>query len=166
MPEVKKITLSYLEYRNDEELNPDDQELIHSAQSASLNAYAPYSGFKVGAAVRLESGKIVTGANVENAAFPSGVCAERTALSFAVTNYPDDAPVSIAITATDNSGTSAENVSPCGNCRQFIAEEETRNGRKIRLILSGRNKTIIIESIRDLLPIQFGKLNLGINPLL
>jgi cytidine deaminase len=164
MPVVRNINLSYLEYRNDEEMDPEDQELIDSARSAAINAYAPYSGFMVGAAVRLESGKIIRGSNVENAAFPSGSCAERTALSFAVTNYPDDAPVCIAIAATGSSGIPAENVSPCGNCRQFIAEEESRKGKKIRMILSGSGKTIIIESISDMLPLQFGKLNLGITP--
>ena len=99
MIRTNNISFSYKEYENSEELNPDDRELIHAAREAALNAYAPYSKFRVGAAVRLESGIIVCGANVENAAFPSGICAERSALSNSVSNYQNDKPVAIAIAA-------------------------------------------------------------------
>ncbi len=161
MPVTRTITSGYLEYLKDEKLPAEDQEIILSAQKAASGAYAPYSGFRVGAAVRLASGKIITGSNVENAAFPSGICAERTALSYSVSNYPADPAVAIAIAAINSNGMLADNVSPCGNCRQVIAEEELRKGGKIKIILSCREKTIVLEGISDLLPLQFSKLSLN-----
>jgi len=160
MPVARKITLKYIEYSKNEKLLSEDQELIDSARDAALRAYAPYSGFRVGAAVRLGSGRIITGSNVENAAFPSGICAERTALAYAVANWPEDMAEVIAIAAVNSSRIPAESVSPCGFCRQVIAEEELRKGGKIRILLSCREKTIVVDSIRDLLPLQFSKLNL------
>jgi cytidine deaminase len=111
----------------------------------------------VGVALRLESGNIILGTNVENAAFPSGICAERTAISSASSNYPGDKPVALAIAALNREGYSDEIVSPCGNCRQVIAEEESRHGNNIRIILSSRKKIRIIEKGGDLLPLQFSK---------
>jgi cytidine deaminase len=163
MIRTKKITISYQEYETPEELDPDVRELIQVAQNSAVNAYAPYSRFKVGAAVRLESGIIVTGVNVENAAFPSGICAERSAISNSVANHSNDKPVDLAIAAVTDDGITEEPVTPCGNCRQVIAEEESRNGNKIRIILSGKRKTIITESISDLLPLQFKNINLKIS---
>ena len=155
MSVTKNISFSYLEYGKDEELPSADRELALTALNAAGLAYAPYSKFRVGAAIRLESGRIVHGSNVENAAFPSGICAERTALAAAVSNFPDDKPVAIAITAVDEKGQIAESISPCGNCRQVIAEEETRRGNEIRIILYMREQTRIIKSISLLLPLQF-----------
>jgi cytidine deaminase len=163
MIKTNNINFTYKEFDKPEELDPSDQELLNLAKEITLNAYAPYSGFKVGAAVRLESGKIVTGTNVENAAFPSGICAERTALSNASSNHPGDKPIALAIAAFSGDGHLAEPVSPCGNCRQVIAEEEYRNGRSIRIILGGRNKIRIIEKGGDLLPLQFNSDSLKIN---
>jgi cytidine deaminase len=104
---------------------------------------------------KLESGKIVIGSNVENAAFPSGICAERNALSTASSNHPGDKPESIAIAAFTSAGMTDDPVSPCGNCRQVIAEEEYKNSRSIRIILGGRKKIRIIEKGEDILPLQF-----------
>ncbi len=165
MIRTKNISFSYTEYENNQELDSDDMELVKAAREASLKAYAPYSKFKVGAAVRLKSGKVVCGANIENAAFPSGICAERSALSNSISNHPEDEPVAIAISAMTEDGITDASPSPCGNCRQVIAEEEQRTGNKIRIILSGKNKTLIIEGIGDLLPLQFNRNNLKINPL-
>jgi len=159
----KTISFTYREYEHPEELNAEDQELIMSAKAAAKMAYAPYSKFMVGAAIRLESGRIVHGSNVENAAFPSGICAERTAIAGAVSNYPDDKPVALAIAAITEGGLPAESVSPCGNCRQVIAEEEGRTGRQIRIILSGKERIRIIDGIGPLLPLQFGRDSLRIN---
>jgi cytidine deaminase len=117
----------------------------------------------VGAAIRLESGRIVHGSNVENAAFPSGICAERTAVAGAVSNYPDDKPVAMAIAAMTDEGLTAECISPCGNCRQVIAEEEMRTGKQIRIILCGRNKVQVVNSISLLLPLGFNLNNLRVN---
>lgn len=163
MIRTNNISFSYKEFEKPEDLNPDDKELVSSARKAALNAYAPYSKFRVGAAVRLESGIIVRGTNVENAAFPSGICAERNALSNSISNYPNDKPVAIAIAAMSEDGLTDDPVPPCGNCRQVIAEEESRTGNQIRIILSGKNKTLVIESISILLPLQFNKKNLKIN---
>jgi cytidine deaminase len=157
------ISFSYNEFETIEELNTEDRELIFEARETAINAYAPYSKFRVGAAVRLESGTIVKGSNVENAAFPSGICAERNALSNSVTNHYNDKPLSIAIAALTEDGLTEEPVPPCGNCRQVIAEEESRTGNKIRIILSGKNKTIVIDSVGSLLPLQFNKKNLKVS---
>ena len=159
---TKNISFSYTEYEKEEELAQSDLELVQAARKTALNAYAPYSEFRVGAAVRLESGKIVCGANVENAAFPSGICAERSALSNSISNYPHDKPVSLAIAAIAKDEYTEDTPSPCGSCRQVIAEEEIRTGNKIRILLSGRNKTQIIEGIGNLLPLQFNRNNLNI----
>ncbi|MCX6332834.1 MAG: cytidine deaminase [Bacteroidia bacterium] len=159
----KNISFTYKEFDKDEELDPSDLELLSSARKVASNAYAPYSKFMVGAAVRLESGKIITGANVENVAFPSGICAERAALSNASSNYPGDRPIALAIAAYTEKEHSGEPISPCGSCRQVIAEEEYRNGKNIRIILGGKNKIRIIESVRDLLPLQFNGDSLKVN---
>jgi cytidine deaminase len=163
MVQKREISFTYLEVSSPEELGSEDRELLGTALKAAENAYAPYSGFRVGAALRLSSGIIVTGANVENAAFPSGICAERNVISNAVANHPGDKPVSIAITALTREGQTSEPVAPCGNCRQAILEEETRNGSGIRLILGGRKKILIIEKGGDLVPLQFSKTDLGLS---
>jgi len=163
MIRTNNITFSYKEYEKTEELESDDMELVFAAREAALNAYAPYSKFRVGAAVRLESGIIVRGANIENAAFPSGICAERSTLSNSVSNHQNDIPVALAVAAMTEDGLTEEPVPPCGNCRQVIAEEESRIGSQIKIILSGKNKTMVIESISSLLPLQFNKKNLKVN---
>jgi cytidine deaminase len=157
------ISFSYTEYENTEELESGDLELVFAAREAAINAYAPYSKFKVGAAVKLASGKIVRGANVENAAFPSGICAERSALSYSVSNYPEDKAIALAIAAMTEDTLTDDPPSPCGTCRQVIAEEESRTGEKIKIILSGKNKTQIIEGVSALLPLHFNRKNLKIN---
>lgn len=162
MRRTNSISFTFNEFDKPDDLNSDDRELVFAARDAALNAYAPYSRFLVGAAVRLESGVIVTGANVENAAFPSGICAERSALSNSVSNHHDDKPVAIAIAAMTEDGLTDEPVPPCGNCRQVISEEELRNGKQIRLILSGKKKIQVIESCSHLLPLQFTQKNLNV----
>ena len=157
MIRTKNISFSYQEFEKTEELSQDDRELVFAARETALNAYAPYSKFRVGAAVRLETGLIVRGANVENAAFPSGICAERSALSNSISNHHKDKPIAIAIAAMTEDGLTEDSPSPCGNCRQVIAEEELRIGNQIRIILSGKNKTLIIASISSLLPLQFNR---------
>jgi cytidine deaminase len=163
MIRTNNISFSYKEYEKDEDLAPGDLELVLAAREIALNAYAPYSKFRVGAAIRLTSGIVVKGANVENAAFPSGICAERSALSNSVSNHPDDHPVAIAVAAMTEEGITAGSVSPCGSCRQVIAEEESRIGKPIRILLSGRKNTIILDSIGSLLPMQFDKKHLRSN---
>jgi cytidine deaminase len=164
MIKTNNISFTFKEFDSVEELESSDRELLKSAREAALNAYAPYSGFRVGAAVRLASGIIVTGSNVENAAFPSGICAERNALSNSSSNHPGDIPVVLAVAAITEAGYSCEPVSPCGNCRQVIAEEETRSGKSIRIILGSKNKIQVIEKGGDLLPLQFSRNNLPVTP--
>lgn len=164
MVQKREISFKYLEVETPGELDHEDRKLLDAAIGAAENAYAPYSGFRVGSALRLSSGEIVTGANVENAAFPSGICAERNAISNAVTNYPGDKLLTIAIAALAKDGQTADPVAPCGNCRQVILEEETRSGSGIRLILGGRKKILIIEKGSDLVPLQFSKTDLGFSP--
>jgi cytidine deaminase len=164
MKTTKNISLLMVEFDSIDELNADDRELVIAAREAARNAYAPYSGFMVGAAVRLENGMIVRGANIENAAFPSGICAERSALSNSASNYPLLKPVAIAVAAFTGSGMTKDPVPPCGNCRQVIAEEEFRRNNNIRVILSGGSKIQIIEKGSDLLPLRFSSDYLNINP--
>jgi cytidine deaminase len=160
MIKTKNISFSYTEYDNTGELDSPDLELVVAAREAASDAYAPYSKFMVGAAVRLESGLIIKGANVENAAFPSGICAERSALSNSISNNKDDKPIAIAIASMTENGLTEDLPSPCGSCRQVIAEEESRTGKKIKIILSGKNKVLVIDGISSLLPLQFDRKNL------
>jgi len=162
MIKTNNISFSYKEYETFNDLDESDRELIFAARNSAENAYAPYSQFSVGAAIRLESGTIVSGANIENAAFPSGICAERSAFASSISNYPGDKPSVIAIAAKTADGFTEDPIPPCGNCRQVIAEEESRTGKHIRIILSGKTKTLIIDNIGCLLPLQFNKKNLKV----
>lgn len=138
-----------------EELAVDDQELIRASIEATNHAYANYSHFYVGAAVRLANGKIVIGANQENAAFPSGLCAERTAVFAAQANFPKEPILTLAIAAKNDKGLLAEPITPCGACRQVILEIEDRYRQPVRILLYGTNKIYSIDSIKDLLPLSF-----------
>jgi cytidine deaminase len=156
----REVRMSYTEYPNLEELPEVERKLVEEAVSAASGAYAPYSHFMVGAAILLDDGTIVRGANVENAAFPSGSCAEKTALTNAVTNYPGRRTVAIAITALPDGDINHEPVPPCGNCRQMLLEEEHRQGKPIRVILTGKERTIVLKSSESLMPLSFTKSNL------
>jgi cytidine deaminase len=137
------------------ELTVAEKRLIDAAQEAVHRAYVPYSRFRVGAAVQLANQVIVTGNNQENAAYPSGICAERTALFYANSQYPDVAVEAIAIAAyTDGDFTSAP-ISPCGACRQVILEAQTRYRRPVKVLLFGKKEIYVIPRISDLLPLAF-----------
>lgn len=141
-----------------EELTPEEQHLIELAIEATQRSYAPYSNFHVGAAVRLENGVEVMGCNQENAAYPSGLCAERTALFSAGAQYPDVPVETLAIAARGTDGElQYEPVSPCGSCRQVIIESETRAKHPIRILLYGRKHTYVIDGIRHLMPLSFSE---------
>jgi cytidine deaminase len=121
------------------------------------HAYAPYSKFKVGAAVLLEDGTVITGNNQENIAYPSGLCAERVALFAAGANNADKQVRSIAITAEGDLLKDSEIVSPCGGCRQVMLETERRQKSPCRIILVGQNgNALVFNSAEDLLPLAFG----------
>ena len=148
------INISIESYQLDE-LSPQDQELVQAAIEATKNAYANYSRFYVGAALRLENGKIVIGANQENAAFPSGLCAERTAVFAAQANYPDSPIETLAIVARNEKGVLPNPITPCGACRQVILEIEDRYKKPIKILLYGTQKIYCVRSVKDLLPLSF-----------
>jgi cytidine deaminase len=156
----REIRVLYKEYLNGNEMPDADRILIEEAVIAASGAYAPYSHFMVGAAILLDDGTVVRGANVENAAFPSGSCAEKTALSYSVSNYPGRRPVAIAIAALSGDKLTSEPVPPCGNCRQMLIEEEQRQGKPIKVILAGREKILVIDSAESLMPLRFTKSHL------
>jgi cytidine deaminase len=143
-------------YNSIEELKSEDKNLLKEAMNAAGSAYAPYSHFNVGAAVLLENGVIVKGSNQENAAYPSGLCAERVALFSSGAQYPDITIKSIAVTAFIESSKNAHPVSPCGDCRQVMAEYEHRYHKNIRLIMvTDGGKIIVLDSVKLLLPFMF-----------
>jgi cytidine deaminase len=156
----KTIEISYAEYNSIDELSSGDAILVRNAREASKKSWAPYSNFHVGAAVILKNGVVITGNNQENAAYPSGLCAERVALFSANANYPDSPVMDIAISAFDKNGLTTQPVIPCGACLQVILESETRFTTPIRLILDGSECVIVIEGIKNLLPLSFGRENL------
>jgi cytidine deaminase len=158
----REIRISYTEYQDTDPLPDAERELVREAVAAASGAYAPYSHFMVGAAILLDDGTVVRGANVENAAFPSGSCAEKTALSYAVSNYPGKRHVAIAIAALSDDTITPEPVPPCGNCRQMLIEEEQRQGRPIKVILAGQTKTFVLADSRSLMPLSFTRTNLKI----
>ncbi|MBI1288291.1 MAG: cytidine deaminase [Flavobacteriales bacterium] len=138
------------------ELNAADAELLKLAEDASKNAYAPYSQFYVGAALRLESGTTVLGTNQENVAYPSGLCAERVAIFSASTNYPNERIETMAITVNTAKSAIVNPLSPCGNCRQVIMEYQHKQQSPIRLILASQSdKVWIFEDAASLLPFGF-----------
>jgi cytidine deaminase len=137
-------------------LESADALLLEAARKATGGAYAPYSKFRVGAAIRLSNGQIITGSNQENASFPAGICAERVTLSAASASFPGIAVTDLALTYINESADSNRPISPCGICRQTLAEYEQRFGRPIRLILGGISGEIyIISRATDLLPFAF-----------
>ncbi len=153
---MKQINLNIcITHSQLDELSAEDRQLVEKALEATNNAYAEYSHFYVGAALRLANGHIVIGANQENAAFPSGLCAERTAIFAAQANYPDQPVTSLAIVARNDNGLLEEPVSPCGACRQVILGIEDRYKKPIRILLYGKRGVYSVESIKDLLPLSF-----------
>lgn len=153
---IKKINISYEEYEEGEKLSQSDSELIDEAAKVLKGSYAPYSDFHVGAALLMGNGNVVRGSNQENSAYPSGLCAERVALFYAKSEYPDETVVSLAITGRANHFKNNKPVTPCGACRQVIAETEKRQNRKIRIIMkSEEGITRIVNGIENLLPMMF-----------
>lgn len=138
-----------------DDLSETERKLVEKACEATKNSYAPYSKFNVGAAVLLKNGKIIAGANQENAAFPSGLCAERTAIFAAQANYPDQPITVLAIAARDANGLRNKPVTPCGSCRQVVLEVEERYKQPVEILLYGRSGIYRIKSIKDLLPLSF-----------
>lgn len=150
----RKIALHYMQHASWKALPKEDAELLRLAAKAARNAYAPYSKFKVGAALRLEDGEIIPGSNQENASFPAGICAERTALHAAMTVVPKGVVESIAIVVPQVRG--SRPVTPCGICRQALVEQERRQEGPIRLLMGIVNGPVIeMFSVDALLPLSF-----------
>ena len=151
----KEIKIAYQEFRSLDELESSDRMLAQAAIEATSQSYAPYSHFNVGAAVMYEDGEIVKGANQENAAYPSGLCAERTALFYASASRPDKAMTSLAIAASQEGKLCKIPATPCGACRQVMAEYQTKSGRPMEILLVGAEKIWKFAKVDDLLPLIF-----------
>ncbi len=153
---MEDITLkSVVKFCQLDEMDADAQKLIKRAVEATKNSYSPYSHFCVGAAIRLADGTIIIGANQENAAFSVTLCAERSAIFNAQSNYPNVPITHIAIAAKNENGIVSTPVSPCGSCRQVLLEMEQRYKNKIQIYLFGTNGVYIVNGIQDILPLSF-----------
>ena len=151
----KKIELSFLTAHLSE-LSELDQELIAKAKEAFTTAYAPYSGFLVGASVLLENGKVINGSNQENVAYPSGLCAERVALFYSGAKYPNIKINTIAVSVLSKNFEVTDVISPCGACRQVMAEYEDKQSEPIKVVLhSPTDEVLIANTVEDLLPFMF-----------
>ena len=151
----KKITLNFISSHLSE-LAIKDQELIANAKEAFVTAYAPYSGFLVGASILLENGEIINGSNQENVAYPSGLCAERVAMFYVGSKFPDIKIETIAVSVLSKSFEVTDVISPCGACRQVMAEYEDKQGQSIKVILHSPNDHVLIANqVQDLLPFMF-----------
>ncbi len=154
MEELK--ILSSIHVAQMDELTEAEQNVINLAIKATYRSYAPYSHFHVGAGLLLGNGVSMMGCNQENVAFPSGICAERSAIFAAGAQYPDQPVKLLAIAARDEQGElTMEPISPCGSCRQVIIETETRFKQPIRILLYGQKHIYVIDGIKQLMPLSF-----------
>ena len=156
--EKKTLTIPYEEYASINEESAEDRSLLESAIDAVKGSYAPYSQFNVGAAVRLADGTVVKGANQENAAYPSGLCAERTAMFAASAQHPGVAFESIALICSRGGNLMPNPASPCGACRQVMAQYEREAGRPMRIILGSGGPILVFTGVASLMPLIFNDL--------
>lgn len=148
--------ISKIQILEDEELNENQRKVIEAAREATYHSYVPYSNFHVGAACLLDNGEIISGSNQENAAYPSGICAERTTLFYAHSKYPDAKILMLCIVGRDQKGDFIKGIcSPCGACRQVILEAEYRSKAPIQILLPSGEGTYVIDGILALLPFGF-----------
>lgn len=154
----KHIDITYSEFRSADEMIPEDRELAGAAIEAMSGAYAPYSHFHVGAAVRLSNGQIVKGSNQENAAFPSGLCAERTAMFAASSRYPDKDMLSIAIAGGVLGMLGTSPATPCGACRQVMAQYQAKSGKPMSVIMVADGLIWKFDRVDDILPLIFNSI--------
>lgn len=139
-----------------EECSDVEKKLIDAAKKATLKAYAPYSDFLVGAALLLDNGEIFIGNNQENAAYPSGLCAERIAVFAANSTYPDQKIKMIAVAASIDGKFTQDAITPCGGCRQVLLEAENRFDSPMRILMYSQDSVYVVDSIKALLPLSFG----------
>ena len=155
---TKTLSIKYEIYGSIDELDPADRELVEAATEAQKTSYAPYSKFNVGAAIRLDNGLIIKGSNQENAASPDGLCAERTAMFAASAAYPDNAMVSMAISGGYGFKMDDTPCTPCGSCRQVMAEYQNKSGVPMSVIMAGKKQTWKFHKVEDILPFIFNSL--------
>ena len=146
-----RFSFNYEHYTALAELPEADRKLVAEAERATANAHAPYSKFRVGAAARLRSGRILYGSNFESEVYPAGLCAERTLLFYAQANYADDPIEALAIASVP----SERECYPCGQCRQVMVDVERRQGSPMRVVMSGNGSASVVESASLLLPFTF-----------
>ena len=156
----KHLDIDYQEFSSVEEMTPEDQALVAAALEAQKGSYSPYSNFQVGAALLLANGVVVKGANQENIAYPSGLCAERTAMFWAGANYPDVPMETLAIAGSDHGVLCESPASPCGACRQVMAEYQKKYQHPIKIILVGSKRIRKFSCVEDLLPFIFDSLTI------
>ena len=156
----ESFTFNYQLFSNWTDLPEQEQRLVDKAYEAMENAYAPYSEFKVGACALMDDGSFILGNNQENAAFPSGICAERVALFYAGSNFPNKKVLTLCIVAKGDLMPASQLLSPCGGCRQVMLESENRQKQPIRVILVNQDKrTMVLDSVIQLLPFGFGRID-------
>ncbi len=155
---TKSFSIQYDEYKSIDDLDIQDKHLLEKAIEATNSSYAPYSKFNVGAALLLDNSEIISASNQENIAFPSGLCAERVAIFYAQSKYPNAKIVSIAIVASVDGKVCDFPTYPCGACRQVMAEAESRSLEKIRYIIGGEKIIQIMYGTESLLPFIFDSL--------
>ena len=153
---MQNIHIELTNYQSINDLSKEEQKLAEAALSVAQKAYAPYSKFKVGAAVLLENGEVVTGSNQENAAYPSGLCAERVALFWAGSQFPDSAVKTMVIVSVKDGELVSRIVAPCGSCRQVISEASYRYKKNFSLLMVGKEGILKVDNANDLLPLSFG----------
>lgn len=152
------ITTSFLEFESIEELDASSQKMMKLAIEARKKAYAPYSKFTVGCSILLDNGKVVEGSNQENAAYPSGLCAERVAIFYAGSNYPNAKILKLFISASPQDRELEQPIPPCGSCRQSIAEYEIKQDQNIEIyFMGGKGKIYKSNSLKNILPFMFDK---------
>ncbi len=151
----KTLEIKYREYASAEELEAADKELLEAAKAALAGSYAPYSNFNVGAAVRLGNDLIIKGANQENSAYPSGLCAERTAMFSAASRYPDQPIVAMALIAAQNGVLQPAPTYPCGACRQVMAQYQQKAGQPMRIIVGSGSAVQVFYGVESILPFIF-----------
>ena len=155
----ERFEFNYDLLSNWKELPIEEHVLVEQAYAAMENAYAPYSEFKVGACAMMDDGSFVLGNNQENAAFPSGICAERVALFYAGANFPNKKVITLCIVARGDLMPASQLLSPCGSCRQVMLESENRQKQPIRVLLVNQDgRTMILDSVIQLLPFGFGRI--------
>lgn len=155
MKEMRKVTTQINISSNSQDTDALHQKLFDAALAAARRAYAPYSKFRVGAAILLSNGEIITGNNQENSAYPSGLCAERVTMFYANSKFPNEKVTHLMICAETDEGILKTPITPCGACRQVLIEKENMQGSPIEICLAGRDEMYIIESVAQLLPLAF-----------